>query len=78
MSDQHTADAYDAYDADQPLSQADYDGAEQYLHDGLYAQYDGYQFRLRAPRGEGDHVVYLDPKTLSEFARFVRRMGVVL
>jgi hypothetical protein len=29
---------------------------EVYLGDGLYASFDGYQIRLRAPREGGDHV----------------------
>lgn len=33
---------------------------ETYLGDGLYASFDGYQIKLRAPREEGDHAVYLD------------------
>lgn len=37
---------------------------ETYLGDGLYASYDGYQLKLRAPREEGDHIVYLEPSTL--------------
>lgn len=61
-----------------PPRQPDYDGSEQYLHDGLYALYDGWQFRLRAPRAEGDHVVYLGPETLDAFVRFVKSTGVEL
>lgn len=34
---------------------------ERYLGDGLYASWDGFQVKLRAPRGGEDHVVYLDP-----------------
>lgn len=46
--------------------------AEQYLGDGLYALFDGYQLRLRAPRGfEEDHVVYLDRSVLEAFKVFV-------
>ena len=41
---------------------------EVYLHDGLYASFDGYQFKLRAPQFDGsDEVVYLDPATLAAF-----------
>ena len=47
---------------------------ETYLHDGLYASFDGWQFRLRAPRENGDHVVFLDDRTLIEFERFVERI----
>ena len=40
---------------------------ERYLGDGLYASFDGFQFKLRAPRPEGDHEVYLEPRVLAEF-----------
>jgi hypothetical protein len=33
--------------------------AEEYLGDGLYVSFDGQQIKLRAPRDDGDHVVYL-------------------
>lgn len=49
--------------------------AETYLGDGLYASYDGYQIKLRAPRdidgGEGDHVVFLEDSVLSRLLAFV-------
>lgn len=44
---------------------------ELYLGDGLYASWNGYSVKLRAPRLEGDHEVYLDlemVKRLSEWA----------
>ena len=44
---------------------------EHYLGDGLYASWDGYMVKLRAPRDEGDHEVYLEPATLQEFERFL-------
>ena len=47
---------------------------EEYLGDGLYVSYDGWQFCLRAPRENGDHVVYLEPsmlKRLNEYATTV-------
>jgi hypothetical protein len=31
---------------------------ETYLGDGLFASWDGWQIRLRAPRENGDDVVY--------------------
>lgn len=37
---------------------------ETYLGDGLYASFDGWQIKLRAPRENGDHVVYLEPPML--------------
>lgn len=44
---------------------------ESYLGDGLYGSYDGYQFKLRAPREFGDHEVYLDFTTFKSFMRLV-------
>jgi len=43
---------------------------ERYLGDGLYASYDGWGYKLRAPRDFGDHWVYLEAVTLAEFDRF--------
>ena len=53
-------------------------GAERYLGDGLYASFDGFQIRLRAPRGDADHEVYLEPSTLLAFEEFVHgvRAGI--
>lgn len=47
---------------------------EQYLGDGLYASFDGYQVCLRAPRAHGDDYVYLEPSTLQAFIDFVNRL----
>jgi hypothetical protein len=45
---------------------------ETYLGDGLYASFDGWQIRLRAPREGGDHVVFLeDGLTLQTFLEFL-------
>jgi hypothetical protein len=44
---------------------------ETYLGDGLYASFDGYQFRLRAPRSGGDHEVYMEPPVLLAFQEYV-------
>lgn len=40
---------------------------ETYLGDGLYASFDGYQIRLRAPWRGGDQIVYLNPEVLALF-----------
>jgi hypothetical protein len=42
-----------------------------YLGDGLYASFDGYQIRLYTERGDGTHEVFLDDRTLAQFERFV-------
>jgi hypothetical protein len=47
---------------------------EEYLADGLYVSYDGWQLCLRAPRLEGDHVVYLDPETWEMLLAYVDRL----
>lgn len=49
---------------------------ETYLGDGLYASYDGFQVRLRAPRLDGDHEVYLEPQLIANFLNFLKEIGV--
>jgi hypothetical protein len=46
---------------------------EEYLGDGLYVSFDGYQFALRAPRDGGDHVVYLELSVVKAFQRYAER-----
>jgi len=46
---------------------------EKYLGDGLYVSFDGYQFKLRAPRENGDHEVYLEPPVLKSFLEYVEQ-----
>jgi len=46
-----------------------------YIGDGLYASFDGEQFSLRAPRENGDHIVYLDASVLAAFDEF--RAGIM-
>jgi hypothetical protein len=45
---------------------------EVYLGDGLYASFDGLadQIKLRAPRLDGDHVVYLEREVFVLFIKF--------
>lgn len=47
---------------------------EEYLGDGLYVSFDGWQFCLRAPRENGDHVVYLDARLLDGFKRYCKEV----
>lgn len=47
---------------------------ETYLGDGLYASYDGYYVRLRAPRLEGDHYISLEPDTYEALLAFVKKV----
>lgn len=46
--------------------------AETYLGDGLYASDDGFAITLRAPRGDGDHHVVLEPRVLDAFLRWLK------
>lgn len=43
---------------------------QRYLGDGLYADFDGFQFRLYTERENGIHEVYLDGPTLAAFLAF--------
>ena len=47
---------------------------EKYLGDGLYASFDGFQIRLRAPREHGDDMVFLDGETLSAFEKYIEEI----
>jgi hypothetical protein len=50
---------------------------ETYLGDGLFASWDGWQVRLRAPRENGDHVVFLeDGLTLEAFLEFLDTLPI--
>lgn len=44
---------------------------EHYLGDGLYASFDGWQIKFRAPREDGDHEVYLEISALKELSGWV-------
>lgn len=46
---------------------------ETYLGDGLYAAHDGYQLKLRAPREDGDHVVYLEAAVWMALLKFMEQ-----
>jgi hypothetical protein len=45
--------------------------SEQYLGDGLFCSIDCGMVKLRAPRLEGDHVVYLEHPVLIEFLNWL-------
>ena len=45
---------------------------EKYLGDGLYVSFDGWMFKLRAPRPDGNHWVALEPPILEAFLAFVK------
>ena len=44
-----------------------------YLGDGLYAEYDNYQWILTAPRENGNHYVALEPQVLDAFLCFIEK-----
>lgn len=44
---------------------------ETYLGDGLYASFDGYQIKLRAPRDGGDSEVFLEPNVIKNLADYL-------
>lgn len=48
--------------------------AETYLGDGLYASFDGYQIKLRAPDASGDREVFLDPLVIVTFERYLAEL----
>lgn len=47
-----------------------------YLGDGLYASFDGYQIKLRAPRAGGDSEVFMEPQVLCRFREFVQELQI--
>lgn len=46
---------------------------ETYIGDGLYASFDGFHFCLRAPRVEGDYVIYLGPTVAVNFTAYAQQ-----
>lgn len=50
---------------------------EEYLGDGLYASFDGWHIKLRAPREGGDHFVGLERDVYHALVRWVARYPVL-
>ena len=48
---------------------------EEYLGDGVYASFDGYQIWLRTPRENGDHTIALEPEVLRALKEYVNRLN---
>jgi hypothetical protein len=48
---------------------------EFYLGDGVYASFEGYAVKLRAPRERGDSEIWLEPEHLKAINEFVKRNG---
>ena len=49
--------------------------SEEYLGDGLYASFDGWQVILRTPRIGGDHFVALEPEVMIAFQRYLAALA---
>lgn len=47
---------------------------ETYLGDGLYASFDGYQIKLRAPQLHGEQVVYMELEVYQSLLQFVKEL----
>jgi hypothetical protein len=50
---------------------------EEYLGDGVFASFDGYQIKLRTPRQYGDHIVYLDQRTLDALLEYMQEQCLI-
>jgi hypothetical protein len=47
---------------------------EEYIGDGLYVSFDGYQMCLRAPTTKGDEKVYLEPSVWASLVEYKQRL----
>jgi len=47
---------------------------ETYLGDGCYASFDGFQICLRAPRENGDHLIYLEPIVITALQEYINQV----
>jgi hypothetical protein len=50
---------------------------EKYLGDGLWASFDGFMIKLRAPRENGTHKVYLEPLTFEALLEYAVQVGLL-
>ena len=50
---------------------------ELFIGDGLYVSYEAFAIKLRAPREDGDHEVYLEPDMLDQLIEFAKSIGWV-
>lgn len=49
--------------------------SETYLGDGLYASFDGWQIKLRAPDTmSGDREVFLEPAVVTAFIEYIQTL----
>jgi hypothetical protein len=49
-----------------------------YLGDGLFVEFDGFQFRLYTERDSGTHEVFLEPHMVAVFLDFVKAAKVLV
>lgn len=49
---------------------------QEYLGDGVYAEFDGYQVWLRTPREMGWHEIAIEPAVYNRLREFARSVGV--
>jgi hypothetical protein len=50
--------------------------SQQYLGDGVYADFDGYAVRLYTSDGiEKTNTIYLEPEVYLAFVKFIKRLG---
>lgn len=50
---------------------------EEYIGDGVFVSFDGYQIWLRTPREGGDHVIALEPMVLEYLFEYVDKLKKV-
>lgn len=46
---------------------------ETYIGDGVYASVEGGHVKIRTPRSEGDHIIFLEPDVCLYLIRFIKR-----
>jgi len=46
---------------------------QEYLGDGVYAKWDGYQIELRANDPDSEDVIYIEPRVLDALVQFLER-----
>ncbi len=47
---------------------------EEYIGDGVYVSFDGYQIWLRTPREHADHKIALEPMVLENLFEYVDKL----
>ena len=50
---------------------------QEYLGDGVYASYQGWDIQISTPRKDGDHTVYLEVHVLKALIDFAKRVGML-